>query len=455
MQLITLEEALNLSEKEVKKMYKDYINPGLATMLSLVNFDKVYTYAQGSIVKDKEGKEYIDFLGGYGSINLGHNHPEVFAAVARVKDLPNILQASLGSLSAVLAKNLAEITPGKLQRTFFCNSGAEAVEGALKLARIATGKSTIISCDGSFHGKTMGALSATGREKYKKPFQPLVPGFITIPYGDLDSLEKALQENEVAAFIVECIQGEGGIIVPPDGYLKGVRQLCTKYDALLIIDEVQTGLGRTGKMFACEHENVEPDILCLAKSLGGGLVPLGAYITTKEIFDKAYGGLEKTLLHTSTFGGNAHAMAAGIAAIEITVRENLPQQAAEKGAYLLEKLKNLQSKHPIIKDVRGKGLMIGLELQGSDKGLLNKLSGGALANLSKEYFASLLAGKLLNEYNIITAYTLNNPNVIRIEPPLNISYEHLDRLLEGLENILTENKSFIKLAVSNVKNIFG
>ncbi len=208
-------------------------------------------------------------------------------------------------------------------------------------------------------------------------------------------------------------------------------------------------------MFACEHENVEPDILCLAKSLGGGLVPLGAYITTKEIFDKAYGGLEKALLHTSTFGGNAHAMAAGIAAIEITVRENLPQQAAEKGAYLLEKLKNLQSKHPIIKDVRGKGLMIGLELQGSDKGLLNKLSGGALANLSKEYFASLLAGKLLNEYNIITAYTLNNPNVIRIEPPLNISYEHLDRLLEGLENILTENKSFIKLAVSNVKNIFG
>lgn len=455
MQLITLEEALNLSEKEVKKMYKDYINPGLATMLSLVNFDKVYTYAQGSIVKDKEGKEYIDFLGGYGSINLGHNHPEVFAAVARVKDLPNILQASLGSLSAVLAKNLAEITPGKLQRTFFCNSGAEAVEGALKLARTATGKSTIISCDGSFHGKTMGALSATGREKYKKPFQPLVPGFITIPYGDLDSLEKALQENEVAAFIVECIQGEGGIIVPPDGYLKGVRQLCTKYDALLIIDEVQTGLGRTGKMFACEHENVEPDILCLAKSLGGGMVPLGAYITTKEIFDKAYGGLEKALLHTSTFGGNAHAMAAGIAAIEITVRENLPQQAAEKGTYLLEKLKNLQSKHPIIKDVRGKGLMIGLELQGSDKGLLNKLSGGALANLSKEYFASLLAGKLLNEYNIITAYTLNNPNVIRIEPPLNISYEHLDRLLEGLENILTENKSFIKLAVSNVKNIFG
>ena len=221
-----------------------------------------------------------------------------------------------------------------------------------------------------------------------------------------------MQENEVAAFIVECIQGEGGIIVPPDGYLKGVRQLCTKYDALLIIDEVQTGLGRTGKMFACEHENVEPDILCLAKSLGGGMVPLGAYITTKEIFDKAYGGLEKALLHTSTFGGNAHAMAAGIAAIEITVRENLPQQAAEKGAYLLEKLKNLQSKHPIIKDVRGKGLMIGLELQGSDKGLLNKLSGGALANLSKEYFASLLAGKLLNEYNIITAYTLNNPNVI-------------------------------------------
>jgi len=452
--LSTLDEALKLTEKEVKNLHKDYLNPSLASIMGLINFDKVYSFAQGSIVRDKEGKEYIDFLGGYGALNLGHNHPEVFAAVEKVKNMPNILQASLGSLPAVLAKNLAQITPGKLQRSFFCNSGAEAVEGALKLARIATKRQRIIYCEGSFHGKSMGALSVTGRKKYQKHFQPLVPGCESVPFGDIKSLERKLKDNDVAAFIVECIQGEGGINVPPEGYLHSVRELCTKYNTLLIIDEVQTGLGRTGKMFACEHDNVEPDIMCLAKSLGGGLAPLGAFITTEKIQNKGYGGIEKAMLHTSTFGGNAFSTAAGIAAIDVITKENLPQKAQEKGEYLINKLKDLQNKYPVIKDVRGKGLMIGLELKGSSNTLLNMLSRGAVENLSNEYFASLVAGKLLNEYNIITAYTLNNPNVIRIEPPLNIGYEHLDHLIGALEGIFSENQSFVKLAIGNVKNIF-
>ncbi|MFZ7102389.1 MAG: aspartate aminotransferase family protein [Peptococcaceae bacterium] len=454
MDLYSLEDALNLAEKEVKDMYKSYVNPGLASIMGLINFDRTYNYALGSIVKDREGKEYLDFLGGYGALNMGHNHPAVTAAYEKVKSYPNILQASLGTFAAVLAKNLAAITPGNLQRSFFGNSGAEAVEGALKLARIASRKTKIIYCDGSFHGKTYGALSVTGRDKYKEKFQPVVPQCYSVPFGDIDCLQKQLMKRDVAAFIVECIQGEGGINVPPAGYLPAVRELCSKYEALLIVDEIQTGLGRTGKMFACEHENIVPDIMCIAKSLGGGVAPLGAYITTEKIHNAAYGSPERALLHTSTFGGNTYACAAGIAALQVIINEDLAGQAKEKGDYLLERLKGLQTKYPIIKDVRGKGLMIGIELQGSGNRILNRLTGGTIENLSNEYFASLVAGKLLNDYRIITAYTLNNPNVIRIEPPLNIEKEYLDKLIYSLEEIFNANQSFIKLAFSNIKNIF-
>jgi len=454
MNFTTLEEAINLTEKEVKELHREYLNPGLVSLMSLIGFDKVYTWAEGSIVRDIKGKEYIDFLGGYGSLNLGHNPSEVFSALEKVKNMPNILQASLGSLTAVLAKNLALIAPGDLKRSFFCNSGAEAVEGALKLARIASRKEKIIYCEGSFHGKTLGALSVTGREKYKRNFQPLIPNCQAVPFGDINSLESTVKNKDCAAFIVECIQGEGGIIVPPEGYLKKVENLCQKHDVLLIIDEIQTGLGRTGKMFACEYEGVVPDIMCLAKSLGGGIMPIGAYITNEEIYKNAYGGMEKALLHTSTFGGNSLACAAGISALKTIIDKNLAEEAQKKGEYLLSQLEILKSNYGLIKDVRGKGLMIGLELSGSNNNLLNKLSGGTLDLFANEYFASFLAGKLLNDYQIITAYTLNNPNVIRIEPPLTIEYKYLDKLLFALKDIFKNHQSFIKMAFANIKNVF-
>lgn len=451
--LITIEEALDISEKELRNIHKEYLNPGLVATMGLVKFDRLYTEAKGSIIRDNQGQEYIDFLGGYGALNLGHNPPEVLEALEKVKNLPNILQASLGVTAAVLAHNLAQIAPGNLKRAFFCNSGAEAVEGALKLARIASKKEKIIYCEGSFHGKTLGALSVTGRNKYQKHFQPLIPNCHSVPFGCAESLEKALKDGDAAAFIVECIQGEGGIIVPPQGYLKKVRELCSQYEALLIVDEIQTGLGRTGKMFACEHEEVVPDIMCLAKSLGGGIMPIGAYITTEKIHNSGYGSMEKALLHTSTFGGNNLACAAGIAALDTIIKKNLAREAEKKGQYLLERLQKLKDLYPIIKEVRGRGLMIGLELKGSNNSILNKLSGGTLENLSHEYFASLVAGKLLNEYHILTAYTLNNPNVIRIEPLLTIEYKQLDTLVEALEEIFQSNKSFIKIAFSNLKNV--
>lgn len=453
--LYSLDEALQLDRKEINELYKEYVNPGLAGMFSLLNFNKQFIKAENTKVWDSEGKIYLDFLGGYGAINLGHNPTQVIDALKKVIGLPNILQASIGTMAAVLASNLSKITPGDLKRSFFCNSGAEAVEGALKLARAATGKTKFIHCTGAFHGKTFGALSVTGREKYQKPFRPLLQSCVAVPYGELPPLERELKGNEAAAFIVEPIQGEGGIIVPPVGYLKEAKELCEKYGTLMIVDEIQTGFGRTGNIFASEFEDIIPDILCIAKSLGGGIMPIGAYITSAKIWDQAYGGMDKALLHTSTFGGNTLAAAAAIASVNEVVNNDLAKKALEKGQYLMQKLGEFKNKYPMVKEVRGRGLMLGIEFEKPNAGVLDKITGGAVTKLSSEYLGALVAGELLNNYCIITAYTLNNPNVIRLEPPLTVSYEELDKLVEALEDIFTKRHGFMSMALSSGKTVIN
>jgi len=453
--LISLEDALALDREKVREYYREYSNSGLARTLALLDFDKNFVKAQGVSLWDSNNNRYLDFLGGYGALNLGHNHPEVIASIEKVRDVPNILQASLNKLAAGLAYNLAKITPEGLKHTFFANSGAEAVEGALKLARISIGRKKFVYCDNSFHGKTFGALSVTGRAKYQEPFKPLLEDVEKVQFGDIDSLENVLKNEDCACFIVEPIQGEGGVLIPPDGYLKSVRDVCNKYGTLLIIDEIQTGFGRTGYMFACQREDVSPDIMCLAKSLGGGIMPIGAFIATEDVWEKGFGGMEKCLLHTSTFGGNSWAMASGIASINIIVRDNLPQQAKEKGEYLLSKLNKLKEKYSIIKDIRGRGLIIGIEFNQPKEGILDKITGGAVTRFAMEYLGSLVAGELLNRYHIITAYTLNNPNVIRLEPPLIVSYEDLDFVVNALDEMLGSNPTFTRLALSSAKTMFG
>lgn len=450
-ELYKISDLVNLDRKEIVENYKEYVNPGLASLITLMSMDRDYIKASGVYVWDKDGQRYLDFLGGYGALNLGHNPPEVINEMEKVKEMPNILKTNLSKMAGALAHNLAKITPGDLQNTFFCNSGAEAVEGAIKTARISTGKTGLISCEGSFHGKTFGALSVTGRTKYQEPFKPLVPGCSRVPFGNLEALEEALAKGDTAAFIVEPIQGEGGVIVPPDGYLKGARELCNKYGALFIVDEIQTGLGRTGYMFACEHEQVQPDIMCLAKSLGGGVMPIGAFITTKEVWDKAYGGAEKCLLHTSTFGENTWAVAAGIAAINSIIELELPQKAKENGDYFIDKLNKLKEKNKIIKDVRGRGLLIGIEFEQPAKGILDKISQGALNKFASEYTGSMVAGELLNTYRIITAYTLNNPNVIRLEPPLIVNKEQIDYVVSSLDEIFKKYKGFLGITLKSAK----
>lgn len=453
-EIVRLKAALEWDREQTAAEYRDHLNPGFAKMLSLLDFNKDFVRAQGVEVFDREGRAYLDFLGGYGALNIGHNHPRVVEAINSVASRPKIMPSALNPLAGALAHNLSLITPGKINRFFFGNSGAEAVEGALKTARAATGRDAIIYAEGAFHGKTFGALSVTGRDKYRKPFGSLLPNTLKVPYGDLEALETLLISTQVAAVILEPIQGEGGVILPPTGYLRGAQELCHEHGALLILDEIQTGFGRTGRMFAAEWDGVEPDILCLAKSLGAGYIAVGAFGCTDEVWEAAFGGMDKALLHTSTFGGNTTAVAAGLVAVEVLVDEDLPARAEELGTYFLQRLESLAQEYPIIQEVRGRGLLIGLEFSQQQQSLLSKIGGSLMSKFSEEYVGALVAGELLNKHAIITAYTLNNPNVIRMEPPLVVTKEQIDQVLGSLEYLLSKNKGFGKLALSAVAGKF-
>lgn len=453
-EIISLQKGLNLTQQEIEENYKQHINPQLVKLLKILGFNRKFIKAKDVIVWDEDGNEYLDFLGAYGALNIGHNNDKIIDGLNIIKDMPNLLQSGMHTLTSVLAQNLAKVSPGNLKYTFFCNSGAEAVEGALKLAKIATEKSRIIYCKGSFHGKSMGALSVTGRDKYRKYFEPMVPLTVEVNYGDINELRYVLEKyDDIAAFIVEPIQGEGGVIVPPIGYLKRAKELCSQYNVVFIADEIQTGFGRTGYWFACEAEGVIPDIMCLAKSLSGGIIPIGAYITNEEIWKKGYGSIDKCLLHTSTFGGNTWASAAGISTIEFIAENNLEAEALEKGNYIMNKLVQLKNKYPILKDVRGKGLMIGLEFDTIKIPIMHRVINKDTKELVDEYVGGIVASELINNYNIITAYTLNNPNVIRIQPPLTITYSQLDRMTNALEEILAKNKTVGNIAFRNTKTL--
>jgi putrescine aminotransferase len=367
----------------------------------------VYTY-------DTNGKRYLDCLGGYGIFNVGHRHPKVIAAVkAQLDQVCLHSQDLLNPWAGHLARQLAAIAPGDLKYSFFCNSGTEAVEGAIKLARLYSKKTEIISTKNSYHGVSMGALSATGRDVFRKPFEPLLNGFVHVPFGDIKAMEAAITD-QTAAVILEPIQGEGGINVPYEGYLRKVRQLTKKRGVLLILDEVQTGMGRTGRMFASDHEGVVPDILCLAKALGGGVMPIGAFMSTSKIWRV----LEPNpSIHNSTFGGNPLACTAASACIEVLLEEHLPARAAVMGNVFMRRLRELQEDYPkLIADVRGRGLLIGLEFT------------------SREVREQVQVD--LFHDGVLVAATMNADKTVRIEPPLIITEAQINFMIDTLEAIL-------------------
>lgn len=402
--------------------YEKFVNPALARLFRFMGLSSVETTAQGWTITDSTGRQFIDCLGGYGMFCLGHRHPKVVEAVKEALDtMPMCGEVLFNRPMADLAERIAEIAPGDLQYSFFVNSGTEAVEGTLKLARLATGRKKYIAAKNSFHGKTYGSLTATGRELFRKPFEPLMQSFTHVDFGSIDSLAEVLDE-ETAAVILEPIQGEGGIIVPPAGYLKEVRKLCTQAGALLIADEVQTGIGRTGKWFGVDHEEVAPDIMALAKALGGGIMPIGAFVGTPEVWQSL---IEAPFLHTSTFGGNQMACAAGLATLKVIKEEDLLARATVSGSYLLAGLEEIRSDYPaVIREVRGRGMMIGIELT-------KEGAGGMLMSL-------------MIESSILIAYTLNNPKVIRMEPPLTMPIAIIDRVLEALRVAVQKTDEIIE-----------
>jgi putrescine aminotransferase len=403
---------------EVTRCYKNFISADLARLLRLTGFGALEVSAEGSWVVDQTGRRYLDFSGGYGVFSLGHRHPKVIAAVKDQLDRVALSsRVFMNPLQAKLAERLAAITPEGLQYSFFSNSGTEAIEAALKMARLATGRQKFVSTVGSYHGKTLGSLSVSGRAKYQDPFLPLIPGCSTIPFGDSNALEAALTD-EVAAFLLEPIQGEGGIHVAGVDYLIQVRNLCTERGVLFIADEIQCGLCRTGSWFAVDKAGVAPDIMVLAKSLGGGVMPIGATVSNSTAA-QAYRG--RPLLHTSTFGGNPLACRAALASLQVMEEENLANRAGISGAILRSGLRELATAYPdLVRDVRGEGLMLGMEFHE------DKFGGSLIFEMVKR--------------NVIAVYTLNQPRVIRFEPPLNVETGEIETALKALGESLDETR---------------
>ena len=384
------------------------------------DFAAVEWSGRGATFVDALGREYIDCLGGYGLLSLGWSHEKVIAAVkAQLDRSPMPTQELLDWPRGMLASLLAEITPGDLKYAFLVSSGTEAVEGAMKFAKAATGKSGFIAAVRGFHGKTAGSLSLMGKAKFRKPAMPLLPNVYHVPFGDADAVEQQLRiarevGNEIAAVVMEPVQGEAGAIVPPDDFWPRLRALCDEYDVLLIADEVQTGLGRTGALWGVNHWNVVPDILCSAKALGGGVMPVGAFVATPRVWQTF---IDDPFFHTTTTGGNPLACAAAIATINIVLEEDLPRQAAEKGEYLLQRLRPLAERYDgIYERITGKGLLIGQHFRDAERGY------------------QVAAG--LFRRGVLISGTLTNAQTIRIEPPLVIEYSELDEILNRLEDTL-------------------
>lgn len=420
----------------IMNFFEKYVNPCLGKNLIRLKMDKSFSKGEGCWLYDVEGNRYLDMIASYGALPFGYNPPEIWEAIGQVgqRREPSFIQPSNLNAAGDLARMLVELAPEGLKYVTFTNSGAESVEASIKLCRAATGRTGILSTQNSFHGKTLGALSATGKKHYQDVFKVPVEGFEFVPYGDIEAIETAFKRKPdyYAAFIVEPIQGEGGIIVPPKGYLKKLRQLCSSFGVLLVIDEIQTGLGRTGQLFACQEEGIIPDVMLLAKALGGGIMPIGACLCTEEVFTEDFG-----LKHSSTFAGNTLACRVGIATLKKLIDNNyeLVSDVAYKGEYLKKGLIELKNKYPdIIKDIRGKGLMLGIDF-GNNRDSYPKSMLGIMAE--QEMLASLIASYLLNVNKIRVAPTLNGSTVIRIEPPLIISKDECDLALNGIEDMLS------------------
>jgi ornithine--oxo-acid transaminase len=424
--------------KDKFDLHEQYMNAQMVRVLRTIGFDRQYVRAEGQYLYDEEGNRYLDLLAGFGVFALGRNHPAVIRVLHDVLDaeLPNLQQLDVSILAGLLAERLVALAPGDLQRVFFANSGTEAVEGALKFARSATGRSKIVYCEGAYHGLTLGSLSATDEGHFREGFGPLVPDFIRVPFGDLDALARTLSGNDVAAFITEPIQGHG-VFIPPEDYLPGAAELCRRHGTLFIADEVQTGLGRTGKLWAVEHWGVEPDLLCVAKALSGGFVPVSAILGRDWIFEKVFDRMDRAVVHSNTFGRNNLAMAAGLAALEVIEQEGLVERSARMGAQIVDELRPLVERFEFLRDVRGRGLMIALEFDEPRSWKL-KVSWKMLESANKGLFSQMITGPLFTRHRLLSQVAGHEMNIVKFIPPLIIDDEDRRWIVDAVTDVIAE-----------------
>ena len=415
-------------------LHADTINPQFVRLLRTIRFDRRWARAEGAYIYDADGDAYLDLLGGFGMFAVGRNNPHIRDALVEALSLetPGSVQLGVWSLPAVLARELLARVPDRLGRVAFCSSGTEAVEAALKLSRAATGRSRVVSCEGSFHGMTLGSLSAGGSKDFTDPFGPLLPGFSRVQFNDLDALERELASDDVALFLTEPVQGKG-VVLPEPGFLEGAQELCRRHGTLFGVDEVLTGFGRTGRTFAFEHWGLEPDVVTVSKAMSGGYVPSGACIVRTDVFDAVFDSLEHAVRHGSTFAPNDLAMAAGLATLHELESEQLVERSQRLGNLLLELTGPLRDRYDVVRDVRGLGLMWGIEFGEPRR---RKTSWRMLERRQPGLFAQLVIGRLFNEHHMLTQVAGHRMNVIRITPPLTIAEADVERFASALESTI-------------------
>ena len=437
----SLTQLIEARQADQYDLHTRYISPHMARVQQIIGFDKIYTRGQGAYLWDEDGTRYLDLLSGYSVFNLGRSHPAIKQALIEFLSLdrPTLVKMDCPLLAGLLAEQLVkQMTPG-LEAIFFANSGADAVDTAVKFARCATGRPRVLYLDHSFHGLTLGTLSINGGEAFRKGFAPLIPDTTAVQMNDLAALERELRKGDVAAFIVEPIQGKG-VYIPDESYLPEAQRLCRKHGALFICDEVQVGLGRAGRFLCCEHWNLEPDMVTIAKSLGGGYLPVSAVIMRRGINNKVFGTLKRAQVHSTTFGQNDMGMAAGLATLAVMEQEKIVERSAAVGAELLARLSALKERHEIIADVRGRGLIVGIEFR-SPKALALKAAWTAIEGAEKGLFTQLVVMSLMRDHHILTQVGGPGVNIIKLLPPLIIGDEEVEAIVSAFDVVLEETRN--------------
>ena len=431
-----IRELLEARAGEDYDLYARTINPQFMRVLKTIGFDRVWSRAEGQYLYDRDGCRYLDLLGGFGMFNVGRNNPRVREALVETLELetPGSVQLGVSLLPGLLAEELLKRAPARLARILFTSSGTEAIEAALKLGRAATGRARVVSLEHGFHGLTLGSLSAGGDAHFVDRFGPLLPGFSRVPFGDLDSLERELRSEDVALFLVEPIQGKG-VNLPPAGYLEGAQELCRRYGTLFAVDEVQTGLGRTGKLFAFEHWGLEPDLVTVAKSLSGGYVPVGALLMSAQVYDGVFDSLEHSVSHGSTFAPNDLAMAAGLATLRELDNQQLVERAARLGELLVERTRPLVESHDVVREVRGLGLMWAMEFGEPVSG---SIAWRVMERMQTGLFAQLVVVPLFTRHRILSQVAGHDLPVLKGLPPLVLDEEDVETFAEALDDVIAK-----------------